>query len=652
MNDPEISDNLRRIVPTDLSTDTLVAGARHKRRRRQGMVGAVAALALVAVAVPLALNLPTDESIVAQPAASPSDSTERQIFSPERPGPAVCYGEDGFRVNGALDDREAAPLGAVQAWFCGDYPTDRGLGFVGPLEPLTSGVDELVRGVQAEEELHLEAVSCTADDVTLTFAVVLEYEDGSSRVLEGVLGGCRETVDGAVLRQGADKFYDAALAAWERQRGTEVGTNSTEIFCPGPSALLPLRLEGSARVAVCAESPVDARAATYLDGQLQDDVVASLRERMESLEAGAFPTTSTAPEQLRWVAVSDGFGGQLTLVRHEDGVYGAVDALGAKWFWEPHQGLADRLDAALSDADGSDVPLNPYPYDWSVPTTPEPAMGTEDPEKTAGPWVAPGCAGAAEGQLTATTLPDGEVGADGTRVWLCANGFQGAGAPAPPMEPLEDPALVTQAAAAFNELPPMARDRACTMELGPSYLVIYEFADGSRQAVEVQDYGCRPVVAGEVVKDGSKLFTEKLLALWGTQRVNQETAGERPGPLCSVSSSMFTTVPAEATFTSGVACAASTDPGEANAGAGSPAREQAIPEELLRGISTQLATPSEEMMDLQPTGDSIVLLTAAGDPLVLHRLEDDSFTAMQDGEVFSWMPTGEVATALVGLFNS
>ena len=126
----------------------------------------------------------------------------------------------------------------------------------------------------------------------------------------------------------------------------------------------------------------------------------------------------------------------------------------------------------------------------------------------------------------------------------------------------------------------------------------------------------------------------------------------RASGLPNETSSMFTTVPAEATFTSGVACAASTDPGEANAGAGSPAREQAIPEELLRGISTQLATPSEEMMDLQPTGDSIVLLTAAGDPLVLHRLEDDSFTAMQDGEVFSWMPTGEVATALVGLFNS
>ncbi len=646
-NDPEISDNLRRIVPDDLSPAGLVAGARVKRRRRKGMVGALAALALVAVAVPVALNLPTNDNLVAEPAVtSTAPQTEEPLRTSELPGAQACYNDDGTPVSYGQDQSGPAEPGAVKAWLCGDYSPETGAGYVGPIEPLTSGLDSLLEGVQSEPEVDLAVISCPAE-YNLSFNVVFEYEDGSRSIVGGDRHGCRLTYDGGVARENADKFYGEAVSAWETQRETDDGDWAVPAICPGPPPLIPW---GSDVVqgAICAED-VDGsggRSAAYLDEDLLKWVMAAAFDAPGSLDRS--PPVSTAPQQRYWITLSNEFADHMTFVRHEDGIFGSYSGEGDGYFWRPVPELAARLDEVLANAGPSDTPPAGQPV--GTPGLEEPVVPAEPGVDPEGPqfWVSAGCEGVTSEDALNTELPNGELPEGADRIWLCAGHEFGAGI-APPVEALEEPGLISEAVAVFNDLEPLPADTACTMELGPSWLVVHEYADGTKRTVKVEEFGCRAVLSGDTVKVDSQSasYKESLLDSWGAQRAMRDTAQTRPGPLCYLDSALMAVNPEDTTFTSGTAClAADQSDGEWNL-----LEEKPVPEDLLAQINGQLKKVRPTPEYVITSGDALVLLNSSGDPLRLFRLDDGTYV-WNDGEAMNpWTPEGEIAQELTALFE-
>lgn len=643
-NDPDISDNLRRIVPDDLSPAGLVDGARRKRNQRKSWVGAVAALAIVGFAVPVALNLPVDDVITAQPAAT-SKPTDGSNAASSLPGAAACYNVDGTPISWSQEESAPAKPGAVKAWLCGDYAPDTGMGVVGPLDPLTSGLDAIIKEVQKADEIDLTRTTCLADYV-LAFNAVFEYEDGSRRIIGGERHGCHATYDGGTVRAGADEFYDALITAWQKQRKTDTGDWVVPAICPGPASLIEMAPWDAVQASLCGEGFLDNpdRVAAYLSDELRAEVVESLKAQLQLSDEGAPLPTSSAPEQRVWLTLSNKFTDYQTLVRHEDGLYRSYDGEGVERFWKPSPDLSAKLDAVLQNAGSTDGPSAGQSVEPTYPSTPvEPGPPSQLPQ----PWVPEACADIASGALTSTPLPDGVMPGDAERVWLCTNGVNQIGGPTPPMEALKDPGLVSQAADAFNNLASMPADQGCTMEMGPSYLVVHEYADGTRYAVEIQDYGCRPVIGGDVVKENSGLYTEKLLDLWAQQRTTEVATQARPAPLCGLGTSMFITDPTDVTFTSGVACVA---PSGSEDPFGLP-QDVVIPVGVMPQITDQLAAATSDPGGSGPGTESLVLLTEAGDPFVIYRQDDGTFQWPNGESSQNWAPTGAVAEALTALFG-
>lgn len=641
-NDPEISDNLHRIVPDDLSPAGLVAGARGKRRRRKSVVGAVAALALVAFAVPVALNLPTNDSLVAEPAiTSTAPRSEQTETGQVRPGAEACYNEDGTPVSHSQEASDPAELGAVRAWLCGDYSPETGAGSVGPIEPLTSGLDALIEGVQSAPEVDLAVISCPAEYI-LSFNVIFEYEDGSRSVIGGDRHGCLLTYDGGVPRQGGEEFYGEAVSAWETQRETDEGDWVVPHMCPGPLSLLEMNADDAVQASVCGEKEDGSWAATYLDGDLVEALSEELRA---SLEGGLLPESS-APEQRVWLTLSNKFTDYKTLVRHGDGMYRTHDAEGQESLWEPSVELSTELDEALAAAGATDGPAVGQPV--GSPGVEEPALPAEPGGVADGPqpFVSAGCEGLTSEDALSTELPNKTLPDGAERLWLCAGVGFDTGI-ASPLEPLEDPAAVQQAVAAFNNLGPLPADIACTMELGSSYLVVHEYGDGTRYVVEQREYGCWEAVAGDTVKESNEFYTQTLVDLWTQQRSTQTIDQSRPGPLCALNSSWIAVDPENTTFTSGVACLAGS---EADVAPG-VMEENPVPDEVLELINGQLETvrPTPEFGGT--SGDALVLSNSSGDLLRLFRLDDGSYF-WDDGEAMNpWIPEGEIAVALEALFE-
>ncbi|MDO5736830.1 MAG: hypothetical protein Q4P15_10185 [Propionibacteriaceae bacterium] len=643
--DPELSDSLRRIVPADLSPEGLVDGARHKRRKRTGVIGAAAALLVVGLAVPVALNLPNND-ITAQPATSPSSPVEQMTEVPGTtvgplPGAAACYNDDGTPISWNQEEAAPAEPGAVRAWFCGDYSPETGQGFIGPLEPLTSGLDQIIADVQAAEVVDLARTTCMSD-YNLSFNAVFEYEDGTRRIIGGDRHGCRTTYDGGVARAGGDEFYGALYNAWQEQRKTDTGDWVVPHFCPGPLSLLEMAPGAAVQGSLCGDQS-GMWTSTYLSDDLLKEAAESMQTMLESPAEGTPQPNSTAPEQRVWLTLSNKFTDYLTLVRHEDGIYRAYDGEGLEWFWQPSQELGARLDEAWAAAEQAGGPAlgstNPgTTHDANV----DPVDPGESPDVPPG-WVSEGCQDVASGALVSTDLPEGALPVGAERIWLC-RGDALSGTPAPPMEPLVDATLISDAVSSFNDMPVMAADRACTMELGPSYVVVHEYADQTRYAVQMQDYGCRPVVAGDAAKEGGEQYLATLADLWARQRVEKGTTQTRPGPLCQLYSSVFP-VPADTTFTSATACIAIDD------ATGVAGVEEPIPANLLPQMVAQMAKAPLAVVDAGTDGRSIVLLSSAGDPFMISHLEDGTYYWSDGDDARVWTPTGDVAAALTPLFE-
>ena len=124
------------------------------------------------------------------------------------------------------------------------------------------------------------------------------------------------------------------------------------------------------------------------------------------------------------------------------------------------------------------------------------------------------------GTASATSGP-GTVSGDVVAVRLC-NGGEGV-AFQPPAEPLVTGA--DELAALVDSQPPQQDDVGCTLELSTSYLLAFQYADGTVRTVVGENYGCEVLrVGGRVLSHAEDVFV-RTLDLYRTQRASETAPG-------------------------------------------------------------------------------------------------------------------------------
>lgn len=637
MND-NFSDAFKSIVPEAPSFDGWAEGARRKRRNRTRLVAGIAGAAAIAVMVPVALGLGSNAALIATPGESTSPS--RQVVTPtpdpatDAPGAAACWDGPG-QVRRATS--EGATDGAVVAWLCGDagVPTTS-LGVVGPLEPLVVGVDDLVNFIQAQPEMPVD-MACTAE-YRLTYRIVLDYGDGSRHVVPGGLHGCGRISDGETVRTGGQGLLDLALDLWRAQRAVlSAPTDTTQIVdCPPEidadgqlvpertRDMLPMDPAEAVSGLVCTETTTGGLVRG--EGGLLNDGLAG--EIGDSLREGSLAISSEGLVS-SWLTLVGAWGGHIVLQRTSDDRFQWFDR-GTPMLWTPPGNLLAQIDG---------VPL----ADES-PASPEPgATGSQ----TGG---AHGCQGVTSKDVATSNLDHGTLPTP-ERVWLCdLNGEMSPGIRglATPLEPLVLEGLVARAAGQFNALEYADSVPTCRADAGPSYLVVYEYAAGTRQVVRIELAGCREAVAGDQIRQGGAAYFDSLLAMWEEQRRVVQPVQARPGPLCPQLSSVIDLDPSAVEFVGGSACV-----GWENGVEGTQEKGREIPLslDLLAELTAQLDPQPGDVDFGRIPGDSLVLLTTAGDPITLLRLEDGRLLVRGVTEGGLWTPTGAAANELMAIFG-
>lgn len=249
MND-NLHDLFKQSVPQAPAPNGWAAAARRKRRSRQMVAGSLTAGVVIALAVPLALNLSSEgtPNLVASP--EPTVSSAAPITSPEetpqpapsvtaqspevslstrrdgQPGAEVCYNEVDEPVGSWMNIGTIEP-GAARAWLCtSDYGT------VGPLEPLVTDVDGLVEVLYSQPPL----AGADAPETAQFYTVIFEYDDGRKAAFTGDIQDSTELTDGDTSLQGSEAFFhDEVEARWLAQRellGRPTGEYTPVHACP------------------------------------------------------------------------------------------------------------------------------------------------------------------------------------------------------------------------------------------------------------------------------------------------------------------------------------------------------------------------------------------------------------------------------------
>lgn len=639
MTDDQFSKAFKKIVPDSPSPDDWAAGALRKRRNRAGVVGGTVGVLAVALAIPVTLNL-ADSPLTADP--EEPVAAEEQEHSPEDSdgaappkgdgllGAAACFDDAGQRVQPEAGDAALEP-GAVRAWLCGDASPDNPFGTVGPLEALEQDVDQVVEFVEAQPEVDLATMTCTME-YSLSYLVVLEYADGSRSHVTGETHGCQVVTAGETARSGGVEFLDHLTGLWSSQRDSVDAPEASPgtPACPAPGTMLVPGLDEVVAGAVCVGEPTTGE---YGRAELQPEdverVVADIRDNAVEGEPMGWDTA---------VVLVGPWGDWLRLISSEDGSnYGFIDADGASWNWTPTPEVAELLAAAMAE-----VPVA-SPPDVGAEDPVQPPMSV-DPDPTSVIFEPNGCQGVQTGELVTTELPDGTLPDAPVAVWLCGKGLGAGSVPAGPLEPLGD-AAAQSAVDLFNALPELDPNQACTADLGPSYFVVHEYADGTRLPVEMQDYGCHGVAAGTDVRADGEAYLDSLVGLWSEQRDATGIPAERPGPVCLATPSIIPVDLADG-FTAGLACTGLHDEG-------GPAETPLAPE-LLESVSALVAETASpvpnDALGSASTNNALVLLNQYGDPLLLDLLEDGTYQWWDGDQNMRWEPPSAVAVELDEVF--
>lgn len=386
----QLSDAFKAVVPEPPPTTGWVAGARRKRRNARLAAGGVAVAAVVALAVPLALNLPSvGDPLVAEPAPTPSASpsvsptespsvspTESPSVSPtespsvaptpdpsptptddptnttvSQPGlePAsgdavgswACYNSDGVSPLEQANTGPTLPTGVKRAFFCADGAA--GFGTVGPLDPLITDPDRIVELFNAQPE-HVETEECGYEYST-TYRIILDYVDGDKRIITGQQEPCQPLTDGTTVKAGAG-FDQKVVELWREQRAqypAEDTTAATDALTCAPAqySLIPMTIADVAGGIYCSElleeNPVDKVV-------LSQDLVGRIAEAAQADGVAGYPAAEPGGER-GTLLLTNAWGDIFPMTRFGDEYQYVGD--NEMMVWTPAPELAAEMDQAF-----------------------------------------------------------------------------------------------------------------------------------------------------------------------------------------------------------------------------------------------------------------------------------------------------------------
>ncbi|HSO68155.1 MAG TPA: hypothetical protein VLQ67_00825 [Arachnia sp.] len=302
--------------------------------------------------------------------------------------------------------------------------------------------------------------------------------------------------------------------------------------------------------------------------------------------------------------------------------------LGYQALWGPDGAVPGDSPSASPTVSGSEAPMDP------TPSATVPSQSSEPP-------VSPGenpCPGSAEEagqerfQLTPFDgdLPDGAVSA-----WLCGDPNEGFTSTGGPAEALTEG--VDELVAAFNALEPLPQDMACTLEYRMTYVVVVDYADGSKR-LSGELHGCRAVSDGERRLAGADGFLATIVGLWEDQRAGLQAPTEAP-EVCPPLTTLVAATPED--VLAGYVC--SRDFGDIRI-------LQEVPDDLLARMTESLKTDvggEVPGMGIDDRG-AFVLVDGWGSTTSLVPLHDGNF-AVDPGpltEFTYWKPPVDLAEEL------
>lgn len=385
MND-KLSDAFKSVIPEPPPTTGWVAGARRKRRNTRLAISGVAAAAVVALAIPVALNLPSvREPLVASPAPTPSATASSeptqtpsvaptQTSSPEptiaptdipspdpvespgapsEPGPTLepagsdvpgswaCYNEDGRAPLLNANTGEDLPTGVGRAFLCGDG--HEGFGVVGPLDPLVIEPDRIIELFEAQPE-YVEVPDC-GYEASDPYRIVLEYLNGDKWIISGYGEECQPLTDGTTQKAG-EGFRDKVVALWQEQRAAvsppapPAATDALNC-APAQYPMIPMTLGDATAGIFCSqldqEDPVEK---VVLAPELVDRLV-----QAATSEAVAGYPEAAPGEASGTLILTNGWGDIFPVMRHGDQYAYVGDS--EMMVWTPQDELAQALDNAF-----------------------------------------------------------------------------------------------------------------------------------------------------------------------------------------------------------------------------------------------------------------------------------------------------------------
>lgn len=321
----EVHEVLSRALPPQPGTEGWVREAKRRHTRRQVVTGSVAAMAVLALAVPAALQLTRDGVTVAEPSVSPTPSvtstpsvtrtatqaptqttTPKPSVTPTSVPTSVPTGQQKVEYGTSQAFEHCVqyagkpttlpggelPAGAERLWMC-DLNTEGDIIWVGPQEPLTSGVEEAITAYNAAPVIGAERNCSQAIPYGRSMTVVAEYADGSRKVVNAAAGGCDMLSDGTVARSGANAWLDTLTALWRAQRADGRATPAPDAEICGGTTVLDYSPAEAARGFVCgAPSTLEDPSTELVSRAIPADLLARLSEDVaKNSVALPIPTT-------------------------------------------------------------------------------------------------------------------------------------------------------------------------------------------------------------------------------------------------------------------------------------------------------------------------------------------------------------------------
>ncbi len=632
----QYSDAFKSIVPDAPASDGWAAGALRKRRNRGRAVAGVAAAAAIALVVPIALTMGGNTTLIATPGQSETPSPQVAGPSPDgavdAPGAAACW-EAPRQPRQAT--AEGVTDGAARAWLCGDAGNPESLpGAVGPMEPLVDGVEEIVDFIEAQQTLNESGVTMCTEEYTLAYRIVLDYDDGTSRVVPGALHGCQTIDDGPTVRTGGQELYDLVLDLWRRQRERVAPPGDVAVVSqcrpparsvvpglpPAMRPMLPLAPADAVTGFTCIEDPADEYGESW-GSVLEPDVVALIAQSVaRDSEAGEgkdyLPT---------WVTITGPWGETLSLQRT------AVDTF--QWFdgqspmlWKPSSDVLSQLAAALEFPEATPV------------SSPQP--GDQDPLQENR------CQRDDDDRMTPTEIPNNVLPDSPAAVWLCdGNGS--------PLEPLVGEKEMQRVVDTFSDLP--ASPSAAQYPSPIHAYVLVDYSDGQRYVVEVVTNATFEVRWGanrQHVRYGGAEWVASLRELWVEQRNGiPQTPPVAPGVEICENNLRSLGRGIDRYNEDGALCAVvETDSGVE--GMRVPASPQLV-EDVRREAEDSGVPwlPGDDNPLLDWEGETVVLVDDYGDRLSLFKRPTGDWFWEEGDKAWTWTPAPELAARLAEAFN-